>query len=161
MRYMIKEQFWALGDDFHILDESGNPVYLVDGEAFSWGDKLSFQDLNGRELAFISQRLFNFFPKYDIYRDGALFAEMTKEFSWFNKTFTLDIPGPNDYTINGSFWDHDYEFLRENRVVARVSKAVWSWNHCYGVDIDEGEDDVSILCAAIVIDQVLHDEQKH
>lgn len=157
---MIKEEFWALGDDFHILDESGNPVYLVDGEAFSWGDKLSFQDMSGREVAFISQRLFNFFPKYDIYRGGELFAEMTKEFSWFQKAFTLDIPGPNDYSINGSFWDHHYEFLREGQVVAQISKAVWSWNHCYGVDIIEGEDDISILCAAIVIDQILHDEQK-
>lgn len=157
---MIQEEFWALGDDFHILDERGNPVYRVDGKAFSWGDKLSFQDMRGRELAFISQQLLTFFPKYDIYRDGNLFAEMTKEFSWFHKTFTLDIPGPNDYSINGSFWDHQYEFLREGRAVAQVTKAVWSWNHCYGVEIDEGEDDVSILCAAIVIDQVLHDERK-
>ena len=33
------------------------------------------------------------------------FAEVIKEFSWFKSKFTLDVPGPNDYTIGGSFWE--------------------------------------------------------
>ena len=43
--------------------------------------------------------------------------------------------------------------------MAAVSKAVWAWTDTYGVEIVDGEDDVSILCAAIVIDQILHDEK--
>lgn len=156
---MIKEKFWSWGDDFHISDENGEPVFFIDGQAFSWGDKLSFQDLQGNELAFIEQKLLTFLPKYEIYRNGALFAEVRKEFSWFNKKFTLDVPGPNDYTIEGSFWAHDFRFLRSGDTVATVSKAVWSWTDTYGIDIAEGEDDVSILSACIVIDQVLHDEK--
>ncbi len=38
------------------------------------------------------------------------------------------------------------------------SYAAWAWADTYGVEIVDGEDEVSILCAAIVIDQVLHDE---
>ncbi len=161
MRYNIKEKFWGWGDDFNILDGEGRPVFFVDGRAFSWGSKLSFQTLDRRELAFIDQKLLSFKPCYELYRNGKLFAEVVKEFSWFGKTFTLDVPGPNDYTIKGSFWDYDYEFIRRDAVVARVSRAAWSWTHCYGVEIEDGEDEVSILCAAIVIDQVLHDEKKH
>jgi uncharacterized protein YxjI len=160
VRYNIKEKFWGWGDNFHVLDEAGRSAFFVNGKAFSWGSKLSFQNMEGRELAFISQKLLTFRPKYEIYRDGALFAEIVKEFSWFKKEFTLDVPGPNDYTINGSFWDYRYEFLRGGRVVAQVSRAFWSWTHCYGVEIADGEDDVSVLCAAIVIDQVLHDENQ-
>jgi uncharacterized protein YxjI len=160
MRYNIKEKFWGWGDDFHILDDEGRPVFFVDGEAFSWGSKLSFQDMQGRELAFISQKLLTWMPKYEIYRNDNLFAEIVKEFSWFGKEFTLDVPGPNDYTIKGSFWDYHYDFIRGDRVVAQVSRAAWSWTHCYGVEIEDGEDDIAILCAAIVIDQVLHDENK-
>ncbi len=159
MRYNIKEKFLSWGDDFDILDELGRPVFFVDGKALSWGSKLSFQDLAGNELAVIEQKIFSFLPRYRIYRNGALFAEILKEFSWFRKKFTLDVPGPNDYEINGSFWDHEYEFIRKGRVVATVSRAVWSWTHCYGVDIQNGEDAVSILSTAIVIDQVLHDEK--
>ncbi|MEO0796052.1 MAG: LURP-one-related family protein [Verrucomicrobiota bacterium] len=155
---MIKEKFWSMGDDFDILDAAGQPAFHVDGKAFSWGDKLSFQDMYGQELAFISQKMFSFKPRYEIHRGGELFAEVTKEFSWFNQEFTLDVPGPNDYSINGKFWAHAYEFFRGGNPVAHVSKT-WAWTDCYGVDIIDGEDDIAILCAAIVIDQVLHDEK--
>ena len=159
MRYVIKEKFWSWGDDFHIFDVDQNAVFLVDGQAFSWGDKLSFQDMQGSELAFISQRLLSWKPTYNIFRNGEIFAEVVKEFSWFKKKFTLDVPGPNDYEIDGQFWKHEYVFRRTGQIVAVVSKAVWSWTDSYGIDIADGEDDVSILCAAIVIDQVLHDEK--
>ena len=159
MKYVIKEKFWAFGNDFAISSDSGEPQFVVDGKAFSWGDKLSFQDTKGNELAFISQKLLSWSPKYEIYREGNLFAEVVKEFSWFNKKFTLDIPGPNDYTIDGSFWAHEYTFSRMGSVVANVSKKRWGFTDSYGVDISDGEDIVSILCSVIVIDQVLHDEK--
>jgi uncharacterized protein YxjI len=136
-------------------------VFFVDGQAFSWGNKLSFQDLQQNELAFISQKLMTWMPRYEIIRNGQVFAEVVKEFSWFSKTFTLDVPGPNDYSIQGSFWKHDYTFTRGGRVVAVVEKAFWSWNDTYGIEIVDDEDYVSILCTAIVIDQVLHDEKQN
>ena len=76
MRYVIKERFWSWGDDFYLFDDQQQKVFFVDGEAFSWGDKLSFQDLNGNELACISQKLFSWMPTYEINRNGALFAQV-------------------------------------------------------------------------------------
>ncbi len=158
MRYMIREKFWGWGDDFYIMNERDEKAFFVDGQAFSWGDKLSFQDLDGNQLAFIKQKLIAFMPRYQIYKGGSLFAEVQKKFTWFKKKFELDVPGPNDYVINGSFWDHEYTFTREGRVVATVSRSFFSLNHTYGVHINDGEDDIAILCTCIVIDQVLHDE---
>ena len=47
MIYRIKEKFWGLGNSFNITDKDGNDCFIVKGAAFSWGDKLSFQDVNG------------------------------------------------------------------------------------------------------------------
>ncbi len=160
MIYRIKERFWTLGDTFDITDEHGNPAFFVKGKAFSWGDKLSFQDTDQSELAFINQKLFSFKPRYEIHVHGRLLAELVKEFSWFEKKFTLDIPGPNDYHIEGSFWEHEFSFKRGIGLVAKVSKSMWQWQDSYGVEIVEGEDAVLILCACIVIDQILEDERK-
>jgi uncharacterized protein YxjI len=159
MIYRIKEEFWSWGDDFSITDADGNLRFLVDGAAFSWGDDLTLLDPDGRELARITQKLFSFMPRYRIYIGGELFAEVVKEWSWFKKNFTLDVPGPNDYAIKGSFWAHEFEFVRHGRVVASVSKDYREWTDSYGVKIEEGEDDVAIICACIVIDQVLHDDK--
>lgn len=141
MQYVIKEKFWSWGDTFHIFDVAKQPLFQVVGEAFSWGDKLSFQDMQGNELAFISQKLWSWKPKYEIYRSGQMFAEVVKEFSWFNSTFTLDVPGPNDYSIDGSFWEHQYRFTRGGQVVARIGKEAWAWTDTYGIEIVDGDDD--------------------
>lgn len=159
MTYRIKEKFWSWGDDFTITDREGRECFTVHGAAFSWGDKLSFRDMQGTELAFISQKLLSMRPRYEIRIGGQPFAEVVKEFSWFNQTFTLDVPGPNDYRIEGSFWQHDFVFSRQGRTVATVSKAYWGWSDSYGVEIADGEHEVPILCACIVIDQVLHDDK--
>ena len=158
MIYKIKEKFWSWGNKFIITDEQNNSQFVVDGRAFSWGDKLSFQDLEGNELAFINQRLMSLMPRYQILTNGTVLAEVIKEFSWFQQKFKLDVPGPNDYEIDGSFWQHEFNFTRSGRKVASVSKKLWAWTDSYGVNIVDGEDDVSILSACIVIDQVLHDE---
>ena len=158
MLYRIKEKFWSWGDDFTITNADEEDVFHVDGKAFSWGDKLSFQDMQGNELAFIAQKLLSFRPKYQILINDQVFAEVIKEHSWLKQKFTLDVPGPNDYSIDGSFWQHEFTFTRSGQVVAEISKHAWGWTDSYGIQIVDGEDDVAILCACIVIDQVLHDD---
>ena len=160
MRYQLKQKIWSWGNDFQINDSNGDPIFRVDGHVFSWGDKLSFQDMQGNELAFISQKLLTFMPKYELYRNGELFAEIIKEFTWFKSQFTLDVPGPNDYEIEGSFWEYEYKFNRSGRNVASVSRAYWSWSDTYGVDIIDGEDDIAILATVVIIDLVCHNDKK-
>jgi uncharacterized protein YxjI len=157
----MRQKFFAFGDDFMIKDENDRDVYFVDGKAFSWGDKLSFQTADTRlEVAYIAQKLWSFKPKYEIHRDGNVFAEVIKEFTWFKSKFTLDVPGPNDYEITGSFWQHEYSFTRQGRTVASVSKKLFALTDTYGIDIVSGEDDVAILSTAVV-DLVCHDEKSN
>ena len=160
MLFKIQEKFWSVGNHFTITDEQNKPRYVVQGKAFSLGDKLSFQNTQGEELAFISQKLMSLRAKYEIYVQGQLFAEVVKEHSWFKQKFLLDVPGPNDYEIEGSFWLHEFNFNRQGRTVASVQKKAWGWSDSYGVEIDDGEDEVAILCACIVIDQVLDNENR-
>ena len=156
MLYMMKQKFWSMGDDFTIRDQQGNDVFFVDGRAFSIGDKLSFQDMAGHELAYIAQKLLSFKKTYEIYRDNQLFANVVKEITFFRDQFSVDVPGPNDYEVNGNFLDHEFEFTRSGRTVARVSKTYFSWTDTYGIDIVDGEDDITILATAVVIDLVCH-----
>ena len=62
MRYIMKQKILSLGNDFRIRNEAGEDVFLVDGRALSIGDKLSFQDMAGKELAFIRQKLLAWGP---------------------------------------------------------------------------------------------------
>ncbi len=161
MRYMMRQKWLTLGDDFFIQDENGNDVFFVDGKAFCLGAQLSFQDLQGNELAFIKQRLLSWGPNYEIYRGGQLQAVVTKElFSFFNCRFAVDMPGPDDLEAGGDFMDREYVLKRAQRPVASVSKQWFSLTDTYGVELVEGEDDILILAATVVIDMACHGDNR-
>jgi uncharacterized protein YxjI len=161
MRYVMKQKLFCWGDDFAIKNDAGADVFLVDGKAFSLGNKLSFQDLQGNELAFIQQRLLSWGPTYEIYRNGELAAVVKKEmFTFFRCHFTVDVPGPDDLDAQGNFMDMEYTFSRGGQPVAQVSKRWFSWSDTYGVDITDGEDPVLVLASTVVIDMVCHADNK-
>ena len=163
MRYVMKQKLFCWGDDFPIKNDAGADVFFVDGRAFSIGNKLSFQDLAGNELAFIRQKLLSWGPTYEITRGEELLAVVKKHlFTLFRCKFTVDVPGPDDLEAQGSFLDLEYSFERGGGKVAEVSKRWFSWNDTYGVDIAEGEDDVLLLASTVVIDMICHaDNQRH
>ncbi|MCX6905148.1 MAG: LURP-one-related family protein [Verrucomicrobia bacterium] len=157
----MKQKLFAWGDDFAIKTEAGEEVFFVDGKAFSLGDKLSFQDMQGHELVFIRQKLLAWGPTYELHRGGELAAVVKKHlFTMFRCRFTVDVPGPDDLEAVGSFMDREYTFTRGGAKVATVSKRWFSWTDTYGVDIAEGEDDVLILASTVVIDMICHGDRK-
>ena len=140
---------------------SGEDAYFVDGKAFTLGNQLSFQDMNGRELAFIKQKLLAWGPTYELWRDGELTAVVKKKlFTLFQCTSAIDVPGPNDLTAEGTITHHEYAFLRGGRPVALVSKQWFSWTDSYGVDIATDEDPALILGSTVVIDMACHADDR-
>ena len=157
MRYVLQQKLFSIGSDYNIKDAAGNDVYFVDGRAFTIGDKLSFQDMRGNELAFIRQKLLAWARTYEIYRSGRLVAVVKKElFSPMHHTFNVDVEGPDDLQAKGNFLDYEYSFRRGENVVAQVSKQWFTLRDTYGVDVNEGEDDVLILASTVVIDLACH-----
>lgn len=160
MRYVMKQKLFSWGDDFVIKDEQGRDAFFVDGKAFSFGKQLSFQDMQGNQLAYIQQRLLAWGPTYDIYEGDQVRATVSKElFTFFTCRFTVDVPGPDDLEAEGDFLQHEYSFKRGGNPVAAVSKKWFSWTDTYGVDINDGEDEVLILASTVVIDMVCHERK--
>lgn len=163
MRYVMQQKLLSWGDDYTIRDEQGADRYFVDGKAFSIGAKLSFQGMQGNELAFIKQRVLTIGPTYEIHRNGAVAAIVTRKLlSFLHHRFVIDVPGPDDLEAEGNLLDHEYTFRRGEQQVATVSKAWMTLRDTYGIDIADGEDDVLILASAVVIDEACHpDDEKH
>ena len=159
MRYHIREKVWSLGEQFTIKDDAENDVFFAKGAIFGFGDDLSFQDASGQELVRIKQKVLSFRTTYEISEGGQFMAEIRKEFSMFKDNYTIDVPGPNDYTVKGNFFGYEFEFERSGRHVAQVSKKFALWSDAYSVDIVDGEDDILILATAIVIDLVIQDRR--
>jgi uncharacterized protein YxjI len=162
MRYVMKTKLFSWGRDFTIRDEEGRDVYFVDGLAFTIGAKLSFQDMTGRELAFIRQRMFAWGLTYEILREGEIAAVVRKKiFTLFRCVFTVDEPGPDDPIAEGDFFGHEYVFTRSGQVIGTVSKKWFSLANTYGVDVADDEDAILLLAATVVIDMACHQNDHH
>lgn len=157
MRYVMKQKIFSLGNDFTIKDDAGRDRYFVDGRVLSFGHKLSFQDMQNNELAFIRQKLFAWGPTYAIERSGTPVARIRKAlFTFFRCKFTIRVVGSGELHATGNILHHEYAFTRSGRNVATVSKKWFTLGDTYGIDIEEGEDDVLILACAVVIDLACH-----
>ncbi len=149
LKLYLKQKVFSWADRFWVYDENGEEKYSVCGKAFSFGKKLTVYDANGSEQAFISEKFLSFLPKYYIYRNGEQIAEVVKEFTFFKPEYSVHGP---DWKIKGNFWLHDYEITGENGTVAVISKEWFTWGDAYGIDIADGEDEITVLSATLVID---------
>jgi uncharacterized protein YxjI len=158
----MRQKLLAWGDDFTIKDGDGRDAYFVDGKVFSLRDRLSFQDMQGNELASIQHRLLAWGPTYEISREGRI-AAVVKEslFTLLGHRFSVDVPGPDDLEANGNFTDHEYVFTRAGQQAAVVSKRWFSVADMYGVDVADGEDVVLILASTVVIERCAQQAQYH
>lgn len=161
MKFVMKQDLFAFGDDFTIKDEAGREVYTVDGRAFTLlRQKLAFLDAKKQELAFIRERLISLTPSYEILRGGQVAAVVKKDLvNVFRLGFTVDVPGPDDLEATGSLLEHEYTFRRGKKVVAEVSKRWFAFTDSYGVEVAEGEDPVLLLASTVVIDMIAHPDK--
>jgi uncharacterized protein YxjI len=155
----MRQKLLSLGSDYVIEDDQGRERFRVDGKAFSFGDKLSFQDMSGEERAFIREKHLSWGPTYDIEVDGRTAATVKKSlFSLIHCRFSVDVPGPDDLEARGSFLDYEYEITHvgDGHLAAVVSRKWFALADSYGIDIAGDEDDVLILATTVVIDLCCH-----
>ncbi len=160
MRYVIREKLFHLTEDSDITDETGRPVFHVQGKLFSLHHTLVMADLAGNELATVRKQLVSLRPTFEIARHGQEVAMVRKRlFGFFGDRFVIDIPGPDDYEMDGSLFDHEFTVSRQGQVVATVSKRWFGLTDSYGVEVASGEDDVLVLASVLALDLVEDEER--
>jgi uncharacterized protein YxjI len=155
----MKQKIFAMTDRFVIKNQAEEDVGFIDARMFSIGHKLLFTDVLGNEVARIQQKIMAWGPTYEIYRNDQLVGVVKKKLFKLYPTFTVDVDGPDDLTVEGELWEHEYIFVRAGAAVASVSKQWWTVADTYGVEVLDSEDHVLILASTLVIDLVHHDEE--
>jgi uncharacterized protein YxjI len=158
--YVIRERFFAIGDDFDVLDEHGTKVYRVDGKVFSVRGKLVIEDPSGAEVATVHRHVVALRPTYEIRIGGEKAAEVRKKlFTPFRDRFTIDVPGPDDLEMKGDLLDHEYAIELGGREVAAVSKRWLTVRDTYAVKVEAGTDPLLIIGSVLALDLALDREK--
>lgn len=161
MRYVIRERFFALGEDSDITDEAGQPVLMVDGKVFSLRGLMVVMDMAGNEVARIERRLMSLMATYEItLADGQTAVLRRVPFTPFHERYTLDVSSGDELELAGNLTNHEFTIARGEAPVAFISKAWVSLTETYGVEVAPGENDLLMLTVVLALD-VAQDRENH
>ena len=152
MKLYIRQKVFSWSDRFTVKDSAGADRYRVEGEFFTLGKKLHVYDMRGNEVAFISQELLTWMPRYHVYCGERHVAEIRKEFTFLFPKYSIEGLG---WEIDGSFMAHDYEITKNGRTIVSISKEWMTWGDSYELDIRDPADEIVALAVVLTIDCVM------
>ncbi len=155
-QYKMKEKLVDIGDDYWIEDNTGKRAFKVDGKALRVRNTLVLQDENGRDLYSIQERMLRIKDTMEIENAGGGTAATIKKalISPLRDRWSVDLPGGEDWQIQGNILDHEYRIEKGNEKVAEVSKRWFRLRDTYGVEIAPGQNDALVLAVTAAMDQM-------
>ena len=151
LHYALRQKLVSFGVNFTIQGEDGS-TYQVRGEPMTLSDKISLQDRDGNELAYISMELQLWRSVYEIHRQNHPMTEVRRVWSAFPRhRFAIEAGDDGDLAAVGDFLDLEYIVKRGDRDVARFTKQWFHLSDTWGIDVDNNEDQVFMLSLAVII----------
>jgi uncharacterized protein YxjI len=116
----------------------------------SWGHRLHILNADGEHIATVKQRVMTFLPRFELYEGDAYVGCITKEFSFFRPSFSVDC---NGWAVDGDFMEWDYQIVdASGAVIATVSKELFHMTDTYVIDVVDPEDALHALMVVLAID---------
>jgi len=160
MKYQLRQQMFAIGDDYWIETETGQPAFKVDGKALRIPKTLILGTPEGNEVFTIQRKLVSIRDTMEIERSGTSVATVSKALlAPLRERYSIDVENGEDMEAKGNIVDHEYSIERGGDQVAQVSKSWFRMRDTYGIEIAEAEDEALILAVAVCIDQMSHNVQ--
>jgi uncharacterized protein YxjI len=150
---LYMKQYGSPIDNFSICDEDSNTVYTAKRRPRFFGRSHNVFDANGLIVACIKQKVLSFLHRYIIEIGGITFT-VVKEFGLLKSRYRVKY---TDWTIQGDFWQHEYEIHDGFDTVMHLSKHWHTRGDSYELDISDGENTLLAICTAIAIDCICAD----
>ncbi len=103
MKYQMREQMFAIGDDYWIETGGGRPAFKVDGKALRIRKTLILQAPEGDELLTIRKKLLSIRNTMEIEREGETVATVRKALvTPLRDRFSIEVEGGEDMEAKGN-----------------------------------------------------------
>ena len=159
MKYQLREEMFAIGDDYWIETDGGQRVFKVDGKVLRIRKTLVLETPAGGELFTIQKKLVSIRDTMEIERDGKTVATVKKALvTPLRDRFSIEVESGEDLQLKGNIVDHEYTIERGGDTIAEVSKRWFRMRDVYGIEIAEGQNDPLILAVTVCIDQMSHNQ---
>jgi uncharacterized protein YxjI len=157
-RYQMRQKLVSFGDDFWIENEAGERTFKVDGKMLRVRDTLFFEDRAGRELCKIQTRVLRIKDTMEIEGPGGERLALVKKalITPLRDRWVVKVGDGPDLQVQGNILDHQYTIGEGRDKIAEVSKKWFRLRDTYGVQIEDGQNDVVILAVTVAVDMMAH-----
>jgi uncharacterized protein YxjI len=160
-RYAVREKIFSIGDDFWITDAGGNRVFLVDGKALRLRQTFELKDTSGTVLATVHKKLIAVRDTMEIEHDGQVVATVRKALiSPLHHRSVIELADGSQLEAVGNILDKEFDIQDAGGPIAHISRSWFRVRDTYGVDIAPGQNDALVLCIAVCLDRIHHDEEE-
>lgn len=116
----------------------------------SWGHKLHVLDIHGEHIGTVKQKALTFLPKFELYVDGNLIGNISKEFTFFKPLYNVDCKG---WSVKGNMLEWDYSIIdNSGNNVAVISKEIFNFTDTYSIEVANDNDALYALMVTLAID---------
>jgi uncharacterized protein YxjI len=157
-RFQMRQKLLAFGNDFWVENEAGERVFRVDGKALRLRNTLDLEDADGTKLCRIQSRVLRIRDSMEIEDpDGGRLALVHKALvSPLRERWKVDLANGDEWKVQGSIADHEYDIEADGRKVAEVSKKWFRARDTYGVQVVPDQNASLVLAVTVAVDSMAH-----
>lgn len=118
--YQMRQQMFAIGDDFWIENGAGQRAFHVDGKALRVRNTLVLEDAAGQERYKIQERMLRVRDTMEV--EGASGTAATVKKAMIDpvrERYSVSLPDGADWNVQGNIVDHEYEIERDGHTGRR------------------------------------------
>ena len=157
-QYKMRQKLVSIGDDFWIENQRGERVFKVDGKMLRVRDTLIFEDARGQELCKIQEKVARVKDSMEIEGPNGQRMAMVKKalITPLRERWVVKVGDGPDLEVQGNLLDHEYSIGEGRDKIAEVSKKWFRIADSYGVQIEQGQNDILVLAVTVAVDMMAH-----
>ncbi len=151
MKLYLKQKVFKFLDHYDVYDEEQNVIFTVNQKFRFLGFHADVSAKEGFSSFVIDKEVFRFLPKYILtFEDGEQII-LNFRFSFIQRKIDVESTFGNLF-VRGNYWDLNFDVLKEEEVIATISKKWLTWGDTYEIDVYDKKYASEVLGIVIAID---------
>lgn len=157
-KYIFKEKFFKITDNYWIKDEKGEDAFYLDQDFTFFGYRAAIYGSNREKLFTIEKKILSLLPKFFVnFEDGSEMV-VNKRFTLLRKSIDVD----TDFgTINlkGSVWDYNFVISLDGKKIGEVNRKFISLTDHYVLTVFDEDYTLAMIALVICLNKIHDDEE--
>lgn len=147
----LQQKLFSIGEKFSVKDIDDQEVYWIEGSFMKVPKTFSIMDVRRNEVAQITKKVISFLPTFYVDVVGQDPITIKKDFTFFKAKYSIEAKG---IEVQGSWWDMNFEVLKEGEVVGSVQKKWMTFADHYVLTSYNTEIEPLLVSLVVAIDYV-------